>query len=207
MITDYASLQTAIADRLHRKDLSSRIPEFIQLAEAEINRRLTVTPKEIEAPLTLAAGSRFVSLPADFGSPVGLWATHVNPRADLVAMLASELPVNDGLLMLPTWWAVDGGRLAFNCKADKSYPLALRYLRSLSLSDAAPVNDLLKMAPDLYFYGALAQAADHIQADDRAALWAGKFSALLRSTGAALARNQSVALLRTEIPTLRCSYR
>lgn len=205
MITDYASLQTAIIGRLNRKDMAARIPEFIQLAEVEINRRLTVTPKEVEAALVTVPGSRFVNLPAGFGSPVALFATHVNPRQELSAMQAAALPVDDGLSTLPTWWAIDGERLAFNCKADKAYPLALRYLKTLALSDAAPTNDLFEVAPDLYFYGALAQAADHCRNDPKAAQWGAKFAALLRSTGAAMARNRSVAPLRTDFPTLRCS--
>ena len=40
MINDYASLQQAIANELARADLTSAIPTFIQLAEADFNRVL-----------------------------------------------------------------------------------------------------------------------------------------------------------------------
>ena len=42
-INSYSSLQTAVANWLDRSDLTDRIPEFIDLAEARINRALRVT--------------------------------------------------------------------------------------------------------------------------------------------------------------------
>lgn len=40
MIEDFGDLKDAVADWLKRTDLTSRIPQFIQLAESDINRRL-----------------------------------------------------------------------------------------------------------------------------------------------------------------------
>ena len=37
-ITNYTNLQSTIADYLNRDDLTSVIPVFIQLAEAQMNR-------------------------------------------------------------------------------------------------------------------------------------------------------------------------
>ena len=39
-ITTYAELKTAIANWLNREDLTSVIPDFISLAEADFNRKL-----------------------------------------------------------------------------------------------------------------------------------------------------------------------
>ena len=39
-ITDYASLQTAVANWLDRKDLAAEVPTFIQLCESQVNRVL-----------------------------------------------------------------------------------------------------------------------------------------------------------------------
>lgn len=43
MIQDYSTLKAAIADWLARADLTSRIPTFVQFAEARINRELRVS--------------------------------------------------------------------------------------------------------------------------------------------------------------------
>jgi hypothetical protein len=41
-ISTYAELQTAAANWLGRADLTSRIPEFVALAEAKFNRTLRI---------------------------------------------------------------------------------------------------------------------------------------------------------------------
>ena len=46
MATNYATLQTEVADFLHRTDLTSAIPTFIQLAETKLNRILRLRAME-----------------------------------------------------------------------------------------------------------------------------------------------------------------
>src|SRR4051812_14862616 len=71
-ITTYAELQAAAANWLVRGDLTARIPEFIALAEARLNRVLRARLAESEAALTASVGSRSVPLPAGFAEPVAL---------------------------------------------------------------------------------------------------------------------------------------
>lgn len=196
----YADLKSSVADWLHRSDLTTAIPDFIRLAEVEINRRLKVRAKEIEAPLVAEVGSRFVALPSDFGSPIGLWSDYIEPRYEFVAVTAQQLTVNDDLLTLPRYWAIDGGNIAFECRADQAYPLELRYLQTLFLSDASPTNDLFARAPDLYLYGALSQAAPYMMDDARFPMWKAEFKALLRSVAAEGSRDKGIVELKTEIP-------
>ena len=39
-LTTYAELKTSVADFLNRTDLTSAIPTFISLAEADLNRKI-----------------------------------------------------------------------------------------------------------------------------------------------------------------------
>ena len=57
-ITTYSELQTAIANFLARDDLTSRIPEYIELAEARMSRELDTRSQEKRA----TAPSSMVSL-------------------------------------------------------------------------------------------------------------------------------------------------
>ena len=66
-ITSYAELQTAMANWLIRDDLTNRLPEFIDLFEAEVNRRLRIQDMETRATATLTSGSDYLALPTDFG--------------------------------------------------------------------------------------------------------------------------------------------
>jgi hypothetical protein len=200
----YAWLQERIKAWLKRTDLKADVPEFIRFAELEINRRLKVTAKEIEATLACVPGSRFVDLPADYGSAVALWAVIDGRRCELVPRLPEQLLVDDTLSTQPQYWTVDGARIGFSNPADRAYTLHLRYLRTLFLSDAVPTNDLLTSAPDLYVYGALVQAAPFIQQDERLPMWQSKFEALMRSTAAESARAKSMVPLQTELPAALC---
>jgi hypothetical protein len=59
------TLQTAIANFLARSDLNSQIPEFIQLAEARINRELETREQEKRSTATLQVGDEYIALPND----------------------------------------------------------------------------------------------------------------------------------------------
>lgn len=54
-ISTYAELKTAVANWLHDSNLTTRIPEFIALAEDRINQRVRVKAMEVTLPLRLAA--------------------------------------------------------------------------------------------------------------------------------------------------------
>lgn len=197
-VSDYAWLQTEVADWLHRDDLAGKIPTFINLAEREINRRLKISAKETSAALAAVPGTRFVDLPADFGSPIALFVG--SPRLELVPVTVPQLLVDEDLSKMPRYWAIDGNRIAFGVKPDQAYPLELRYIKAIFLSAAAPTNDLFARAPDLFLYGALTHAAPYMVKDDRLPMWQSKFEALLRSVAAEGARTIGMVPLQTELP-------
>src|SRR6266568_3085280 len=74
MITDYATLQSAVTEWLARDQdatLIARIPSFIQLAEAKFNRQLFVRQMEKRATAVVnlvSSEPEFISLPSDFQS-------------------------------------------------------------------------------------------------------------------------------------------
>ena len=71
-INTYATLQTAVANWLDRSDLTDRIPEFIALAEARMNRNLrlalmlNVDQTTLGGATTLVAGTRDYDLPSGY---------------------------------------------------------------------------------------------------------------------------------------------
>ena len=64
-ITTYSELKTAIANFLARDDLTSVIPDFIQLAEATMSRELETRSQEKRATATLTADDEYIALPTD----------------------------------------------------------------------------------------------------------------------------------------------
>lgn len=199
-VRDYNWLLAAVADWLHRSNLTARIPDWVRMAEAKINRKLNIYAKEIDAPLVAEVGSRLVALPGDFGSPIKLQSRHIEPRYDFIALEASQLPIDDDSHGLPKFWAIDGPNIAFERPADQAYPLQFRYVQALYLSSTNLTNPLLEKNPDLYLYGALVHSAPYMRDDPRIAVWKTEFDDALRQVAAEASRSKSMAPLRTEVP-------
>lgn len=191
----YANLQAGVLAWLHRPNLSARVPEFIQLAEAEINRKLNIAPREVEASLATVIGSRYVARP--HGQPLALWL-EASGRPQLVKTTPEQMAVSDAAAA-PALWAIDGANLAFQAPADEAYTLTYRHVQDAALSDANPTSELLTRAPDLYLYGALTQAAPYMRDDNRIGMWEAKFLRLLRTVHAEYSRTKA-APLRTDLP-------
>lgn len=209
-VRDYNWLLAAVADWLHRSDLTSRIPDWIRMAEAKINRKLNIYAKELDAPLVSEVGSRLVVLPSDYGSPIQLQSRHVEPRYDFIALDASQMVIDDDSRGLPKFWAIDGANIAFERPADQAYPLQFRYVQALHLSSTNVTNVILEKNPDLYLYGALAHSAPYLRDDARVLTWKTEFDDILRQVAAEASRSKSMAPLRTEVPlgvTVTCPLR
>lgn len=195
----YAGLQTTVADWLHRTDLTAQVPDFISLAERVINRRLNIFPREVETPLAAPTLSRFLPLPSDFGQPIAMYLTDIDPREQLTYILPAQMNVDESAALRPVYWAVDGTNIAFESKSDQSYTMTLRYQQNTLLSDVAPMHATFARYPDLYLYGALAQAAPYIRDDARWPSWAANFKSLLREAAQDASMTTGDAELRTEL--------
>ena len=168
-ITNYATLQTAIANWLHRTDLTVVIPDFIRLAESRINRVFSSRGTELEAVLAATQGSEFVTLPTDFGTPIVLWLESFVPRQELTLKLSSELEYAP-IRAYPTNYAVKSNQVQFDRIADTDYPLRLRYVQNIDLA-TTDTNYILENYPDIYLFGALVEAAVYIRDMEQMQIW------------------------------------
>lgn len=169
---NYTQLVQAVADLMHRTDLSASIPLFVSLAEAELNRSLRVRQMEVDQPLTTIADNT-ITLADDIVDVKSLWVpgyegSPLEPNA-FDAVLAS------GLTGTPTMYARKGAKgVFFNGGGDVK---GVVYQKLPALGDATPSNWLLDEHPDVYLYGALVQAA--IYAKDDPATYNGQYTGAL----------------------------
>ncbi len=63
-LSTYSELKTSVADWLNRSDLTSAVPDFISLAEAQVERRLRTRQMIVRATATI--DSEYSAVPADF---------------------------------------------------------------------------------------------------------------------------------------------
>lgn len=184
-LATYDDLQTALANWLDRDDLTERIPEFIRLAEARIGRELRL--HTIVSPFTVSSGESSSTLPEDCGEL--RYARHDSDTRDTPIILTTPYGLKQYRCLdagTPEAAAVVNGNLVWNREADADYTLELIYFATLTpLSDSAPTNADLTDAPDLYLFGALAEAAPFLEHDERVTLWESKYRAALAAVNTA----------------------
>ena len=198
-ITTYAELQAAAANWLVRGDLTARIPEFIALAEARLNRVLRTRLAESEVTLTAIVGSRTIPLPAGFTEPLALWIVDGGQRTAL-RFAEPRLAAASTAAGRPQSWGVDGATLAFNRPCDQAYGLVLRMLVKFALSDAAPTNGLLTDGPDVYLFAALCEAGPFLRDDDLAQAYEARLARAVGEINGKDARSRAARTLTSEVP-------
>ena len=187
-IGTYAELQTAVANWLDRDDLTDRIPEFIALAEAKMNRNLRISLMEnVSTAITMAGGTRDYSLPTGF---TGMKEFHLT--TDPVVALSYITPE-----MMNRMWAgsnvgkpqaftlfSDAGtrKIRVGPSPDSDYTTSMLFLKKIdNLSTTNPTETMLTDNPDVYLYGALLEAEPFLMNDERVQLWATAFQESLRA--------------------------
>lgn len=173
-ITTYSELKTAVADWLNRADLTSVIPDFIALAEAQFNRQLRT--HDMIGRVTAEVSDDYFSVPSDWLETLVL----VNNATKTFPMEYVDYQHLNGLKSLSLtgdsrfYTMIDGKFLIYPAaSADAPVDLELTYIKKISsLSDSNTSNWLLTKSPDLYLYATLLQAEPYLKNDERLGVWA-----------------------------------
>lgn len=178
-ISTYAELQTAVANWLARDDLTSRIPEFIALAEAKFNRDLRCIQMEKRSTATINLASsepEYLSLPLDFQvmRRVRVSSVEGKPRLEfLVGAQAEEFrEAIANVVGRPKYFTVFGDELELIPTPDEAYIIEMVYRANIPALASNSTNWLLTLAPDAYLYGGLMESAPYIKEDARVQTWA-----------------------------------
>ncbi|WP_139484985.1 phage adaptor protein [Bradyrhizobium ivorense] len=188
-IVDYASLQAAVTEYLARDQdttLIGRIPTFIQFAEAKFNRQLFIRQMEQRAIAVTdptLAEPEFIALPTDFQSMRRVRLSSIAGKPCLEFRSGTQLDeyrfgVSD-VAARPLYFTVFGNELEIAPTPDTAYSIEMIYRRTIPPLAATDPNWLLTLAPDLYLYGTLLEAAPYLKDDGRIQTWGLGFSAAL----------------------------
>ena len=191
-LTTYAELKTSVGDWLNRTDLTTAIPDFISLAEAQIERNLRTRQMIVRA--TASITTEYSAVPNDF-LEVKSFKLDTNPVTPLgfeTIDSMDTLAVTYRSASKPIFFTVVGEQFRYLPEPDTAYTGELIYYAKLSkLSTANTTNFLLTAAPDVYLYGALMQAAPYLQDDARITVWASMYRAGLEEVTKADDRSSS----------------
>lgn len=154
---------------LDRTDLSARLPEFIALWEAHVNRKLRQRQQTTSATLTVTAGT--ATLPTDYlkwkrvtwsGSPTRN-LEYVTPEY-LATYNAAQISGP------PTYFTIEGTSLKVAPLDNTS--LSFLYAQKVpALSVSATTNWMLTEHPDAYLFGSLTMAATLTEDADNGRAW------------------------------------
>jgi len=180
-ITNYANLQTTIADFLNRDDLTSVIPTFIQLAEAQMNRDLRHWRMEVRASGQQSAGDAYMQIPTDWMETIRFHITDGGTKPlDLISRKALEdkRAGNENMSGTPRYYTHADSQFELYPTPNEDTNTELLYFAKIpSLSDSNTTNWLLEDAPDVYLYGALLHSAPYLSEDERVGVWAQLYGA------------------------------
>jgi len=173
-LTTYTQLKASIADWLNRTDLTTAIPDFISLAEAQMERTLRTRQMIVRANASFNV--EYGATPADFLETKSFKLTGTNPPTPLSFLTIDALDAESTKFTAsgrPRFFGVVGTQFRLVPTPDSNYVTELIYYAKLSkLSSSVATNFLLDSSPDAYLYGSLLQAAPYLQDDARIQTWA-----------------------------------
>ena len=177
-ITTYAELQAAIVDKLENDELTNSTDQFIQSAEAKINRKVNALDAERQATSTYDSSNtdRLVSLPSSYRRMMSL---KIKPSSAADSEYRSMTYVSPERIQEyyqhkdPYWYTLRRN-LEINTLVSSSYQLLIHYNKRWDIATDS-TNWLLTNNPDLYLYGACVEAEAHMVNDARIPLWKSLF--------------------------------
>jgi hypothetical protein len=176
-ITTYATLKTAVADFMHRDDLTSHIDTFIDLAEARMNRELRMS--EMETRATATATGEYVALPT---GTIGVRNIQVNGSVtySLEYKTPAQMDAGNGSEAgQPRFYSIIGNEFQFY-PVPSSTEIEITYYKAITpLDDTNTTNFLLTSNPEVYLHGCLVYANVFTQGDP--SLHESEFSRIMES--------------------------
>lgn len=167
-LNSYSALKDSVAAWLNEVDLVTRIPDFIALAEAVINRR--VDHRLMTGVTTLGFVGGRVVLPGDFRA-----VKAVRTEAGALTFVTPAAGVGH------RQYSIAGRHMLADPAVETAVLIYGRQVEPLAENGE---NGLLDAFPDVYLYGTLSQAGPYVEDADRAATWSQLFEKALSEINA-----------------------
>ena len=195
---NYTELQASIADFLNRSDLTLVIPDFITMAEADMNRTLRIKDMSVRTRAPLSG--QYLKLPPDF-----LGVRNIELMTDPVTPLQYRNLQNLDLHRVsngtgkPIYYSIMQNNLEFAPAPDSTdYTLEIVYYQKIPPLAVNSTNHILDNHPDLYVYSSLSHSAPYLHSDERIGVWAGKYQQIIEQ----ITKSDDKARFSGEAPTI-----
>ena len=176
-LSTFTELKDAVADWLDRSDLTARIPDFIALAEARINRELRIRPMEVRSTMYATVDQQYFNLPGGYIQMRNI-QLNTNPTTPLEYITPEMLDRLYGSTTTgkPKAYTLIGDEIQLAPIPDSAYQIEMAFYEKFTplgdgTSGTVTSNWLTENAPDILLYGALMEAEPFIKNDERVAVW------------------------------------
>lgn len=176
-LANRGELETEIAEWLDRSDLTARIPSFLRLCEAELNRKVRSPWNIKRCRGTTMQG--FTELPERWLEAIRFSLPEINPGVTLVYKPPHEVQqMVDGCAPGdPMYYTLLGRTLQLAPTPADATVIEMVYVEQIQLDVASTsTNWLLERHPDVYLWGTLMQASAYLKHDERVSTWADRFA-------------------------------
>ena len=192
----FTELKDAIADWLDRSDLTARIPDFITLAEARLNRDLRIRPMEVRSTMITTSGQRYFNLPGGYLQMrnIQLNTNPIMPLEYITPEMLDRLYGSD-TTGKPRAYSLIGDEIQLAPIPDSDYTVEMAFYEKFTplgdgTSGTVTTNWLTTNAPDVLLYGALLEAEPFIKNDERIGLWLNAYNGAVKKIQDADARDR-----------------
>ena len=182
-LSNYTGLKASIADFLNRDDLTAVIPDFVSLAEAQINRDIRHWKMEARTSGQQDPADEYMQIPADWVETIRLHLTGTGTSVvNLVSRdaMADKRAAQENAAGTPRMYTHADGQFQLYPTPDATTNFELLYYQKIPSLITNTDNWLLLEAPDVYLYGALLHSAPYLAEDARVAVWAQMYSAAVQ---------------------------
>ena len=201
-LATYTDLQASIANWLHRSDLASVIPDFIELAEKRINGDLDARLQDAVVSLSTVAGQISVTTLSDV---VNIRSLTIQSSPNQVLDYLSPDQFNGQYAWAetgtPRSFTVIGGSIYLGPTPDAAYTLQTIYkalVPSLATAQGG-TNWLMTNYPQVYLMASLCESAPYIVGDDRLPVWEQKYQEAIESVNSVDWYSGSTMRVRSDV--------
>ena len=195
-LSTFTELKDAIADWLDRSDLTARIPDFITLAEARLNRDLRIRPMEVRSTMVTTSGQRYFNLPGGYLQMrnIQINTNPITPLEYITPEMLDRLYGSD-TTGKPKAYTLIGDEIQLAPIPDSDYTVEMAFYEKFTplgdgTSGTVTDNWLTTNAPDVLLYGALLEAEPFIKNDERIGLWLNAYNGAVKKLQDADARDR-----------------
>ena len=195
-LSTFTELKDAVEDWLDRSDLTDRIPDFITLAEARLNRDLRIRPMEVRSSMETTSGQRYFNLPGGYLQMRNM-QINTNPITPLEYITPEMLDrlYGSDTTGKPRAYSLIGDEIQLAPIPDSDYTVEMAFYEKFTplgdgTSGTVTSNWLTTNAPDVLLYGALLEAEPFIKNDERIGLWLNAYNGAIKKLQDADARDR-----------------